>query len=145
MEEPKTKPTDVPVAEFIHTINDEKVRQDCWTILELMQEISQTSPKMWGPSIVGFGQYHMVYASGRVVDWPLIGFSPRKQTLTLYLNFHLSGTESMKGLLERLGKHKLGKGCLYIKHLSDIDLPTLRKIIEESLANMIRAKPLYNS
>ena len=132
MEEPKTKPTDVPVTEFIDSLPDEKVRRDCWTIIELMQEVSQASPIMWGPSIVGFGQYHMVYASGRVIDWPLIGFSPRKQALTLYLNLHLTGPESVEGLLERLGKHKLGKGCLYIKRLSDVDTDILKQLIQAS-------------
>jgi hypothetical protein len=130
MAEPKTKPTDQPVEQFLKGVSDEKKRQDCFTLVDLMKQITKTEPKMWGSSIVGFGDYHYRYASGREGDAPLAGFSPRKEALTLYIS---GGFEQYGQLLKTLGKYKTGKACLYIKSLEDIHLPTLRKLIQQSV------------
>ena len=132
MAELKTRPTKVPVVDFINGIPDESVRQDCWRLIDVMQAIAQAPPVMWGSAIVGFGQSHLTYASGRVLDWPVIAFSPRKQALTLYLNLHLSGPEGDEKLLQDLGKHTRGKGCLYIKRLSDVDPEVLKQLVQAS-------------
>jgi hypothetical protein len=129
MAELKTKPTGASVAEFLKAIPDERRRSDCRIVLRMMQEITRARPKMWGKSIVGFGSHHYQYASGREGDWFVMGFSPRKQDLTLYL---MSGVERHRELLGRLGKHKTGVGCLYLKTLDDVDLPTLRRLLRES-------------
>jgi hypothetical protein len=134
MAELKTKPTGASVAEFLKAIPDERRRSDCRIVLRMMQEITRARPKMWGKSIVGFGSYHYKYASGREGDWFIMGFSPRKQDLTLYL---MSGVERHRALLEKLGKHKTGMGCLYIKTLDDIHLPTLKRLLRES-ARLLR-------
>jgi Domain of unknown function (DU1801) len=139
MAEPKTKLTDMLVADFINAIPDEQVRQDCWTITGIMQEATQARPRMWGTAIVGFGQYLAVNASGKGYDWMLIGFSPRKQDITLYLM--LSGIEHSNELLAKLGKHTQGKGCLYIKRLSDVDLATLKEIVRASVAYVGKKNP----
>jgi hypothetical protein len=131
MAELKTKPTDASVDDFIKDIADERKRQDSRTILDLMKEVSGYEPRMWGDSIIGFGVEHYKYTSGREGDWPVIGFSPRKQNLTLYLMY---GFEKHSDLLEKLGKHKIGKACLYINKLSDIDMPTLKQLVERSLS-----------
>jgi hypothetical protein len=130
MAEAKTKPTDQSVDSFINKISDQQTRQDSFAISKLMKEATRSEPRMWGSSIVGFGIQRYKYASGREGDWPLIGFSPRKQNLTLYIG--LSGFDCDAELL-KLGKHSVGKGCLYFKRLDDIDLPTLRKLIRESV------------
>lgn len=129
MAENKTTPNDQNVEEFLNTIEDERKRKDSFTLLELMKQITGLEPKMWGSSIVGFGSYHYKYESGREGDTILTGFSPRKQNLTIY---NMSGFEQHGDLLKQLGKHSLGKGCLYIKRLDDVDLPTLKSLIEES-------------
>jgi hypothetical protein len=129
MAENKTVPTDQDVEQFLNSVEDERKRQDSFTILELMKQITGEEPKMWGSSMVGFGSYHYKYDSGREGDMMLTGFSPRKQNLTLYL---MGGFEQHEELLKKLGKHTLGKGCLYIKRLSDVDMPTLKTLIEES-------------
>jgi hypothetical protein len=129
--EAKTKPTRQSVDSFIKKISDAQTREDCFTIAKLMKNATRSEPAMWGNSIVGFGTQHYKYASGREGDWLLIGFSPRKQNLTLYIG--LSGFDSHAELLKKLGKHSVGKGCLYIKRLSDVDLPTLKKLIRESV------------
>jgi hypothetical protein len=134
MAEQKTKPTDVSVADYLNAIENDQVRQDCWAIVDIMQEATKAKAQMWGSSIIGFGKYHYVYASGREGDWMLIGFSPRKQNITLYL---MGGFGQYENLLASLGKYTRGKGCLYIKRLSDIDLPTLEKLIQESVNYMI--------
>lgn len=139
MAEPKTKPTELPVADFINAVPDAQARQDCWTIVEIMQEATQAPPVMWGTSIIGFGQYRLVNASGKANDWPLIGFSPRKQALTLYLM--LGGMDHSDELLARLGKHTRSKGCLYIKRLSDVDLAILKEMVRASVAYMVKAYP----
>ena len=130
MAEAKTKPTDQSVESFINKIPDPQTREDCFTIARLMKEATRSEPRMWGSSIVGFGITQYKYANGREADWPLIGFSPRKQNLTLYI---MSGSGSHAELLEKLGKHSVAKSCLYIKRLADIDLPTLKKLIRESV------------
>jgi len=143
MAEPKTKPTELPVADFINAIPDAQVRQDCWTIIEIMQEAAQAGPRMWGTAIVGFGQYRAVNASGKGNDWMVIGFSPRKQALTLYLM--LGGVEHSEEMLARLGKYTRGKGCLYIKRLADIDLTTLKEMVRASVAYVGKSNPIASS
>jgi hypothetical protein len=128
--EAKTKPTKQSVDSFIKKIPDPQTREDCFTIARLMKEATRSEPCMWGSSIVGFGITKVKYAGGREADWPLIGFSPRKQNLTLYIG---SGFDNHAELLKKLGKHSVSKGCLYIKRLSDIDVPTLRKLIRGSV------------
>jgi hypothetical protein len=129
MAENKTTPTDQNVEQFLNTIEDERKRKDSFALLELMKQVTGMEPKMWGSSIVGFGSYHYKYESGREGDMILAGFSPRKQNLTIY---NMGGFEQYDDLLKKLGKYTLGKGCLYIKRLDDIDLPTLTSLIEES-------------
>ena len=139
MAEPKTKPTETPVADFINAIPDAQVRQDCWTIVEIMQEATQAPARMWGTAIIGFGQYRLVNANGKGYDWPLIGFSPRKQALTLYLM--LGEMDLSDEMLARLGKYTRSKVCLYIKRLSDVDLPVLKEMVRASVAYMVKAYP----
>jgi hypothetical protein len=133
MAELKTKQNDVSVEAFLDGIADEKKRQDCYTLLEIMQDVTGAEPGMWGDSIVGFGTYHYKYESGREGDWFLTGFSPRKQNLTLYI---MAGFDQYDELVAKLGQHKTGKACLYIKKLEDIDLPTLRELIQQSVEHM---------
>ncbi len=135
MAELKTKETAASVKDFFSEIADEKVRQDCEKISALMEKATGAKPKMWGASIVGFGNRHLKSAAGREVDWLEIGFSPRKANLTLYLNIGEGWDED---LLSQLGKHKLGKGCLYFKRLSDIDETVLEQLIENSVENIRR-------
>ena len=134
MTELKTRPTDDDVAAFINNIADEQKRQDSQAILALMQDVTGAEPQMWGDSIVGFGSYHYKYASGREGDWFLTGFAPRKQNLTLYI---MAGFEQYDTLLARLGKHKTGKSCLYLKRLADVDPNTLRELVQQSVAHMM--------
>ena len=133
MAELKTKLNDQSVEAFINRQPDEQTRADCLTLVKLMSQATKAEPKMWGSSIVGFGSYHYHYASGREGDWMLVGFSPRKQNLTLYL---MTGFEAYDALLQKLGKHSVGKSCLYIKRLSDIHQPTLKKLIQQSVKRM---------
>jgi hypothetical protein len=135
MAELKTKVNNASVADFLNAIDDEQVRQDCWVMVEIMEAATKAKPQMWGSTIVGFGSYHYVYASGRDGDWPLIGFSPRKQNITLYL---MGGFEQHGELLAKLGKHSTAKACLYIKRLSDVHLPTLKKLVQASVKYMIK-------
>ena len=130
MAEPKTKPTDASVKEFINKIPDEQARSDCFAIAKMMEEVTGEKPKMWGTSIVGFGSINYKNASGKGVDWPVVGFSPRKQNLTLYI---MSGFDSYDELMSKLGKYSTGRACLYIKRLSDVHVPTLKKIITRSV------------
>ena len=129
----KTEQNDGDVEAFLNRVDDEKKRDDAFATLDIMKKITRTDPKMWGPSIVGFGSYHYRYASGREGDWFLCGFSPRKQNLTLYI---MAGFGSYGTLLANLGKHKTGKSCLYVKRLDDIHLPTLKKLIKASVAHV---------
>lgn len=131
MAELKTKLNEASVKDFLASVSDDQKRQDAEQICNIMQEITGESPKMWGASIVGFGSYHYKSKSGREGDWMMIGFSPRKANLTLYI---LDGYELKphEQLLKKLGKHKTSKGCLYINHLSDVDLKVLRELITNS-------------
>jgi len=132
----KTIPTDASVEAFLATVEDEGRRADCRTVLDLMQRVTGEPPAMWGDSIIGFGSYHYVYESGREGDWFLTGFSPRKRNLTLYI---MAGFSDYDELMARLGKHKTGKSCLYVKRLSDIDLDVLEELVRQSVAHMRKA------
>jgi len=133
MAELKTKPTERSVEEFLNSLPEENRRKECLAILKLMKDVTKKKPKMWGPSIVGFGEYHYHYESGREGDWFLTGFSPRKQNLTLYI---MAGFAEYADLMRKLGKHKTGKSCLYINNFGDINLPVLRELIALSVAHM---------
>jgi len=126
----KTKKTDQSVEKFLDAVPDETKKRDSYKILTMMKEISRKEPKMWGSSMVGFGDFRYKYASGREGDWFQIGFSPRKQNLTLYLTCNINQFQSD---LEKLGKYKTGVGCLYIKSLEEIDLKVLKAIIRKSV------------
>lgn len=138
MAEPKTKVTDASVEDFISAVKDEQIREDCFAVAKIMQEATKTEPKMWGASIVGFGLYTYKYASGQTGDWPLVGFSPRKQNLTLYV---MGGFDEYDDLMDKLGKFTCGKSCIYIKRLSDLHLPTLKKLIKASVKHMLKTHP----
>jgi len=138
MAELKTKLNDASVDDFLNAIKDEQVRKDCWEIADLMREAAKAKPQMWGTAIVGFGSCLYKYASGREGDWPTIAFSPRKQNITLYLG---SGFEGYDELMAQLGKHSRSKGCLYIKRLSDVHLPTLKKLIKASVKHTLKTHP----
>lgn len=131
----KTIPTKVNVDKFLKSITDEGKRSDCYQILELMKKATKAEPKMWGTSIVGFGKQHYVYESGRELDWFLMGFSPRKQNLTLY---SMGGFNQFEDLLKQLGKYSTGKGCLYINKLADIDIKVLKKLIRQSVKMAVK-------
>lgn len=135
----KTKPTDASVHDFLQGVADDSRRQDCLTLLRIMQQAAGVEPRMWGSSMVGFGSYHYKYASGREGDWFLTGFAPRKQDLTLYI---MAGFDRYAGLLANLGKYKTGKSCLYIKRLADVDLAVLQELVAASVQHM---KATYGS
>lgn len=126
MAENKTQRTRASVSGFLAGIQDPQTRADCKVLVKMMQDASGEKPAMWGPSIVGFGSYHYRYASGREGDAPIVSFSPRRQNLTVYI---LARLERFGDLLRDLGNYKTGVGCLYIKRLDDVHLPTLRKLI----------------
>jgi hypothetical protein len=134
MATPKTQKTDAGVTEFLESVPNERKREDSFAILELMQEVTGEEPVMWGTSIVGFGSYRYKYASGREGEWPLVGFSPRKQNLTLYI---MSGFDAYDSLLAVLGEYKTGKACLYINKLDDVDEGTLRELVKQSVDHMV--------
>ena len=133
MAELKTKPTQASVREFLNQIPDKDRRDDCIAVAKMMEEITGDKPKMWGPSIVGFGTYHYKGASGREGDWMLTGFSPRQKALTLYI---MMGFDKQPELMKQLGKYSTSKGCLYIKRLSDVHIPTLKKLIKWSVKQL---------
>lgn len=133
MAELKTKETDANVEEFLNMIADEKQREDSKKVSAMMKKATDAKPKMYGANIVGFGRQTLKYASGREQEWMQIGFSPRKGNLTLYLTYDENWDED---LLAKLGKHKLGKGCLYVKRLSDVDENILEELIEKSVENL---------
>lgn len=133
MVELKTKKNKQSVSEFIDAVPDETKRDDSRVIVKMMEKASGSPPAMWGDSIVGFGEYHYHYASGREANWMLVGFSPRKQNLTLYI---MPGFDHYEDLLSRLGKYKTGKSCLYINKLADVDQYVLRELIEKSVDHM---------
>ena len=130
MVEAKTKPTRQSVKDFIASLPEEQTRADCYAIAKLMEAATGSKGVMWGTSIAGFGVRKIKYSGGKEAEWPLLAFSPRKQNLTLYV---MSGEDSHAELLLKLGKHSVGKGCLYIKRLSDVDLATLEKLINASV------------
>ncbi len=125
----KTKINDASVEEFLNAVEDEQKRKDCLEIIKIMKRASKQEPKMWGTAIIGFGSYHYKYESGREGDMMQIGFSPRKQNITLYIGL---GNDLENPLLKKLGKHTTGKGCLYIKKLTDVDTNVLQELINES-------------
>ena len=135
MAELKTKKSNASVKKFLDSVPDQKKRQDSFVILDLMKKITKEKPKMCEPSIVGFGNYHYKYESGREGDWFITGFSPRKQNLTVYI---MSGFKKFEKLLEKLGKYKLGKSCLYINKLEDVDIRILEKLVFESVKYMLQ-------
>jgi len=136
MAELKTKVNDASVDIFLRGITDEAKREDSYKILEMMKKATKAEPKMWGTSIIGFGDYHYKYESGREGDYFLTGFSPRKQNLTLYI---LGGFDEHEELLNKLGKYSLGKGCLYIKKLEDVDAKVLNELVTRSVKKMANA------
>ena len=133
MSEPKTQPTEASVEDFLAAAEPARRREEGRILCALMQEVMGEAPVMWGPSIVGFGSYHYKYASGREGDAPLIGFSPRKANLALYIT---SDFDRYGALMDRLGKFTTGKACLYVKRLSDVDEATLRELVRQSVVDM---------
>ena len=129
MAELKTKLNDASIDDFLNKVEDTQKRKDCFEIVKIMKQVTKEEPKMWGPAIIGFGSYHYKYESGRGGDMPVIGFSPRKQNLTLYIGL---GSEAENPLLKKLGKYTTGKGCLYIKKLADVDMKVLQELITKS-------------
>ncbi len=133
MSDLKTKPSDDSVQAFLDRAAGAARMGDCHMLIAMMKEATGVDPVMWGSSIVGFGRYAYAYASGRTGEWPVVGFSPRKNDLTLYI---MPGFERYGALMEQLGKHRTGKSCLYIKRLADVDVDILKTLIEESVAAM---------
>jgi len=131
MAEQRSKPDAQGVARFLQSIPDPQKRADCQTLLTLMQELTGEEPMMWGDAMVGFGTYHYKYASGREGDWFVTGFSPRARNISIYI---MAGFTQFEDLLLKLGKHKTGKSCLYIKALKDVDLSVLRELLANSIA-----------
>jgi len=131
--ENKTKPTDVSPAEFIASVEHDRRREDAEVLLKWFEDVTGCAPKMWGPSLIGYGRYHYKYDSGREGDFLMTGFSPRKANLVMYI---MPGYRDMDEKLARLGKHKLGKSCLYINKLADIDMDVLQEIVEDGVAYM---------
>ena len=129
----KTVPTEVRPEEFIASVDNEVKREDSFELIELMKEVTQQPPVMWGSSLIGFGNYHYKYASGREGDFFLTGFSPRKQALTVYI---MPGFDGYPQIMGKLGKFKTGKSCLYIKKLDDIDRDLLKDLVAKSVAYM---------
>ncbi len=138
MSDPKTRPSDASVEAFIEAVEHPRRREDARILLELMRRVTGEEPVMWGPSIVGFGRYRYRYASGQEGDWPIAGFSPRKQNLSIYI---LPGFGDYDDLLSRLGKHKTGKSCLYVNKLADVDMDVLESLVRATTAEMKRRYP----
>ena len=133
MSENKTRPTDQSVIDFLNNVDHKTRREDGFTLLKMMEDITSEEAVMWGTSIIGFGSYHYKYESGREGDMPLIGFSPRKQSMTVYI---MPGFDEYEAMLAALGKHKIGKSCLYINKLADVDDDALRRLIERAYTHM---------
>lgn len=138
MSENKTRPTEVSPADFIASVEHPVRRADAEVLLEMMTRITGETPKMWGPAIIGFGEYHYRYDSGREGDFMRTGFSPRKANMVVYI---MPGYTDFSTILDRLGKHKLGKSCLYINKLSDVELDVLEELIRAGLADMAKKYP----
>ena len=137
MAENKTKPTVVSVPSFLARVSNEQQRKDAKELVKLFKELTGKPAKMWGPTIVGFGSYHYVYESGREGDAPLIGFSPRKPELVLYIPRYPDD----EALRAKLGKHKAGAGCLYVKKLDDVDLDKLKKLAIKGIKELRKRYP----
>lgn len=133
MSDLKTTPNDDDVEAFLASVEHDRRREDCRAVVEMMRDVTGVEPRMWGPSIIGFDSYHYVYDTGREGDWFITGVSPRKGSLTLYI---MPGFERYEGLMERLGKHKTGRSCLYVNTLDDVDPDVLRELVEESVRYM---------
>ncbi len=133
MSDLKTKKNEASVEGFLQSVENDKRREDSFVVLDLMKEVTGEKPTMWGTSIVGFGSYHYKGASGREGDWMKVGFSPRKKSMTLYI---MDGFGSYDALLQKLGKYKTGKSCLYINKLEDVDQAVLRKLVKQSFASV---------
>ena len=138
MAELKTRATDASVDAFVDAVENPARRKDARTVLALMEKITNREPRMWGSSIVGFGSYTYTYASGRSGEWPLVGFSPRKQALTLYV---MPGFDDYQDLLDELGEFRTGKSCLYIKSLAKVDQKILTRILRKSVAQLRKKWP----
>lgn len=138
MAEQKTKPTNASVEDFLAAIPDEQLQQDCRELVKMMQKVTGEPPVLWG-NIVGFGKYHYKYDSGHEGYSCLTGFAPRKQNISLYV---MGGMLEAQDLLARLGKHKAGKGCLYVKKLSDVDVKVLEQIIKQSVVFLKKKYPI---
>ena len=130
MAAPKTRPTKASVAAYIRRLPDERTRADCLTLVALMEKVTGEKATMWGPSIIGFGTYRLAYADGSEADWPVAAFSPRKQDLTLYL---MGVFDRRADLMKKLGKHRTGKVCLYVKRLADVDMKVLKELVTASV------------
>jgi len=129
----KTAPTKASVKNFLASIENETQRKDALAVAGMMEQITKTKPQMWGPTVVGYGKYRYRYESGREGDWFLTGFSPRKAALTLYI---MGGFADEADLMAKLGKHKTGKSCLYIKKLEDVDTKVLKQLIRKSVQSV---------
>lgn len=133
MSENKTRPADRNVIDFLNNVDHKTRREDSFALLEIMEEITGEEAVMWGSSIIGFGSHHYKYESGREGDMPLIGFSPRKQSMTLYI---MPGFDDYEDMLAKLGKHRIGKACLYVNKLADVDDNVLRSLIKRAYTHM---------
>jgi hypothetical protein len=138
MAELKTQKTKASVSAFLNAIEDDQIRKDSKAVAAMMQKATNAKPALWGTNIVGFGQARFKYATGREFDWMLVAFAPRKNNITLYV---MSGFERHDELMAKLGKHSHGKGCLHIKRLSDVHLPTLQKLIDASVKHVKKLYP----
>ncbi len=138
MAELKTRATDASVEDFLAAVEHPVRRADGLALLELLTEVTGEPARMWGDSIVGFGQYRYTYATGRSGEWPVAGFSPRKTRMVLYI---MAGFTSYDELMSRLGKHKTGRSCLYVNKLADVDLGVLRELVAASVAHMHELYP----
>ena len=130
MAEPKTRPTRASVAAYIKRLPDQQTRADCLTLASLMEKVTGEKAVMWGPNIIGFGTYRLAYADGSEADWPIAGFSPRKRDLTIYL---MGVFDRRADLMKKLGKHRTGKVCLYIRRLADVDMKVLKELVAASV------------
>lgn len=137
MVEPKTKATSASVDAYINKITDKQTQADCWIISDIMKKVTKSKPVMWGTAIVGFGSYTLKYTSRRELDWPIAAFSNRKNAITLYLMLRY---EDYPDLMQKLGKYKTGKSCMYIKSLKDVNLIVLKKLITLSVSKIKKKK-----
>ena len=134
----KTQRSDDSVEEYLNRLDDPRKQEDCFVLLRMMREVTGEEPAIWGGTIVGFGFYKYRYNSGRRGEWFITGFAPRKRDLTVYI---MLGFDAYQPLMQRLGKHKTGKSCLYLSKLEAIDLPTLRELVSRSVADMRENNP----